>query len=224
MLRTLVCIDCCITHNFRQNKAAFRSNSLLSACHLVPLPRERQAESIRQVGHFCLPVTHRVASIASITGTSEGLFSSQNCRPRAATSTHRTGRPCSRKRNCSRPFQRLQRADRPARIGDSAAGDRHRRRHGERPASAHRRHSLAGVGDHLLREVKRPPARAEHRRRAAHPPRPAVGQKARQRPAIAAQDRGRDVGRGVGQQPATRSSTNQAGVSGASPCRFTTMS
>jgi 3-deoxy-manno-octulosonate cytidylyltransferase (CMP-KDO synthetase) len=41
--------------------------------------------------------------IASIRGTSLGLFSSQNERPRASTSTQWMGTPLSRKRSCSSP-------------------------------------------------------------------------------------------------------------------------
>ena len=43
------------------------------------------------------------ASIASMRGTSSGLLSSQKDRPRASTSTQRTGIPFSRKRSCSSP-------------------------------------------------------------------------------------------------------------------------
>ena len=43
------------------------------------------------------------AIIDSIFGTSSGLFSSQNSRPFASTSTHRTDRPFSMKRSCSNP-------------------------------------------------------------------------------------------------------------------------
>ena len=43
------------------------------------------------------------ASIASIRGTSSGLFNSQNLRPRASTSTQSTLCPASRNRNCSSP-------------------------------------------------------------------------------------------------------------------------
>ena len=41
--------------------------------------------------------------MSSISGMSEGLFNSQKARPRASTSTQRTGMPFSRKRSCSSP-------------------------------------------------------------------------------------------------------------------------
>ena len=61
--------------------------------------------------------------------------------------------------------------------------------------------ALRGEGDHLLGEVKRQPVMVEDRGGAADPARAAVVEKTVQRGAVAAQDRGRDAGLGMGIQP-----------------------
>ena len=138
-----------------------------------------------------------LASIASTTATSSGLLTSQNCRPRASASTQSTHRPCSRNRNCSSFSSVSKRADRPsADRPQGPRGGRHKPRHGGTPASARRRKVGAGERDDLFREVKRAVVGAKDRRRPADPSRPAVGKQTVQHRAVAAQDRGGDIGSG----------------------------
>ena len=59
---------------------------------------------------------------------------------------------------------------------------------------------LGSIGDHLFAEIDPAPARAKDRRGAADPSRAPVGQKAVQRPPVAAQHRGGDIGYWIGAQ------------------------
>ena len=111
--------------------------------------------------------------------------------------------------------------------GERGRAGRRRRRHGARPASARRRRIVAG------RYRGSPPWRSRARGRSipntavVPPTRPARRSSRNPRRAApeVAQHRRRDLRRRMrAQSPATRSETNQGGVSGASPCRFTTMS